>query len=267
MSKETELREIKAPNSYNHLPRPYIFLAGSIEMGTAENWQEKVAKMFPSATILNPRRDDWDTSWKQSIDNPQFREQVEWELKAQEDADLIVMHFDQTTKSPITLLELGLFTHSHKLVVHCPEGYWRKGNVDIVCQRYGVKTVNSIEELALLPAPATCPECKGTGEVARLSNCGGCLREPLCPGLHDCTNKTDCPTCNGTGKAPDPSKEMYEALKELVQVYWKNKGSDGKTCPHPGEFISMNGYKGIPEFWRNADKALLHYEQSQQEEK
>jgi hypothetical protein len=32
--------------------------------------------------VLNPRREDWDSSWIQSIDNPQFREQVEWEIYA-----------------------------------------------------------------------------------------------------------------------------------------------------------------------------------------
>jgi len=30
--------EIKAPNDYQHLPRPWIFLSGSIEMGKAEEW-------------------------------------------------------------------------------------------------------------------------------------------------------------------------------------------------------------------------------------
>ena len=57
------------------------------------------------------------------------------------------MNFDPSSKSPITLLELGLFAKSSKIIVCCPEGFWRKGNVDIVCERYGVKTVNTINEL------------------------------------------------------------------------------------------------------------------------
>lgn len=139
--------EIKAPHSYRDMPRPYVFLAGSIEMGKAENWQDKIARTLPEVTLLNPRRDDWDSSWEQSIDNAQFRKQVEWELEAQEDADLILMHFDPMTKSPITLLELGLFSMDEKIVVHCPKGYWRKGNVDIVCQRYGIPQFDSIDEM------------------------------------------------------------------------------------------------------------------------
>jgi hypothetical protein len=88
-----------------------VFLAGSIEMGRAENWQATVEQALADlpVAILNPRRDDWDSSWKQDIANSQFRGQVEWELDAQERASLIVMHFAPDTQAPITLLELGLF--------------------------------------------------------------------------------------------------------------------------------------------------------------
>lgn len=54
---------------------------------------------------------------------------------------------DPTTKAPITLLELGLFATSGKLVVCCPEGYFRKGNVDIVCRRHGIPQVETLEGL------------------------------------------------------------------------------------------------------------------------
>jgi len=57
------------------------------------------------------------------------------------------MYFDKNTKSPITLLELGLFARSGKLVVCCPDGFWRKGNVAIVCERYRVQQVDSLEQL------------------------------------------------------------------------------------------------------------------------
>lgn len=127
-----------------------VFIAGSIEMGKAENWQVKIEKelsMFDNVCLLNPRRDDWDSTWKQEITNPQFNQQVNWELDALEKADLIVFYFSPETQSPITLLELGLFARSGKLVVCCPNGFWRKGNIDIVCEKYNVPQVNSIEEL------------------------------------------------------------------------------------------------------------------------
>lgn len=141
------MKEIKAPGTFP-AHGPFIFLAGSIEMGTAENWQEKVKQGlgYKNVVLLNPRRDDWDSSWVQSKENPKFREQVEWELRAQEIADCILMYFDPRTKSPISLLELGLFARSNKMIVVCPEGFWRKGNVDVVCERYGVLQFETLEE-------------------------------------------------------------------------------------------------------------------------
>src|SRR5437764_230368 len=123
-----------------------VFLAGSIEMGTAEDWQRQVEDALDDlpALILNPRREEWDPSWVQSIGNPLFREQVEWELEAQELARVIGMYFAPATKAPVTLLELGLFARSGKLLVCCPEGFWRKGNVEVVCARYGVPLVGEL---------------------------------------------------------------------------------------------------------------------------
>lgn len=145
------MREIKAPN-FVPANGPQLFLAGSIEMGAAELWQERVVKALEDTdwTILNPRRDDWDSSWVQSKDFPQFREQVEWELNGIEGADTVLIYFAPNTKSPISLLELGLFAagkkDSQELLVICPEGFWRKGNVDIVCERYNVRQFESLDE-------------------------------------------------------------------------------------------------------------------------
>jgi len=126
-----------------------VFLAGSIEMGQAEPWQAAVEQALAgeAVVILNPRRDEWDASWEQTIHNTPFRGQVEWELAGQELATVIAMYFAPATKAPITLLELGLFARSGKVVVCCPAGYWRRGNVEVVCARYGVPLVESLEEL------------------------------------------------------------------------------------------------------------------------
>src|SRR5271154_863946 len=87
-----------------------IFLAGSIEMGKAEDWQAKLfhSIMSHNVTVYNPRRDNWDPSWKQDISNPFFKEQVVWELDHIDLADIVVFYFDPTTMSPITLMELGI---------------------------------------------------------------------------------------------------------------------------------------------------------------
>jgi hypothetical protein len=128
-----------------------VFLAGSIEMGKAEDWQSKIEKALAGQKdicIFNPRREGWNASWKQDITNPQFSEQVNWELDALERANLIVFYFSPETKSPVSMLELGLFAKSTKVAVCCPNGFWRKGNVDIVCKRYGIKQVENLNQLA-----------------------------------------------------------------------------------------------------------------------
>ena len=142
---------VKPPNPIDTSGYSYtVFLAGSIEMGTAEKWQEYAESYLRplKGLILNPRRDDWDSSWTQDLDSPNFVEQVEWELKGLQECNTIMMNFDPATKSAITLLELGLYArYAGKLRVHCPEGFWRKGNVDIVCREYGVMQFPSFDAL------------------------------------------------------------------------------------------------------------------------
>jgi hypothetical protein len=126
-----------------------VFLAGSIEMGQAEDWQGQVERSLHDldVVLLNPRRDDWDASWVQSINNDQFRQQVEWELEGLERATLVAMFFAPNTQAPVTLLEMGLCAASGKLLVCCPSGYWRRGNVEVVCARYSVPLTNDLTEL------------------------------------------------------------------------------------------------------------------------
>lgn len=123
-----------------------VFLAGTIDMGNSEDWQSKVQTMLDdSYTLINPRRVDWDSSWHQ--DSEQFNEQVNWELDNLDDADVIIMNFLPDSLSPISLLELGLFAHSGKMLVCCPKEFYRWGNVKIVCQRLGIPLFDTIDEL------------------------------------------------------------------------------------------------------------------------
>lgn len=150
------IKEIQAPARLGkNKSKIKIFLAGSIEMGKAEDWQAKVVKSLSerihtdrhsNVVILNPRRKDWDGSWEQKYENCQFNQQVNWELDNLEDADFIIFYFAPGTISPISLLELGKFAHSHECVVVCPEGYERKGNVDIFCEKFKIREVDTLEE-------------------------------------------------------------------------------------------------------------------------
>jgi hypothetical protein len=63
-----------------------------------------------------------------------------------EECDIIFMYFSPGTQSPISLLELGMHCDDHKMIVCCPDGFWRKGNVEIVCTRHNIPLFNTMEE-------------------------------------------------------------------------------------------------------------------------
>ena len=125
-----------------------IFLAGSIEMDKAIDWQKYCEEALKDNYIIfNPRRDEWNSSWSQTIENDNFNEQVTWELNALEKADIIIMYFAGNTMSPISLLEFGLYAQSNKMKVVVEENFWRKGNIDIVCKRYNTEQFKTLEHL------------------------------------------------------------------------------------------------------------------------
>ncbi len=120
-----------------------VFLAGSIDNGDAPDWQAHIIRKLKHyddnfLSVFNPRRHDFQV-WRDSdIDNFYFKEQVMWELTALEEATFIFMYFADDSKAPISLLELGLYADRGNIILVCEEGYWRKGNVDIVAEVYDI---------------------------------------------------------------------------------------------------------------------------------
>lgn len=73
---------------------------------------------------------------------------MKWELAGLERADIIAVFFAKDTLAAITLMELGLFIQKgKKVVVACEEGFWKRGNVQIVCERFGVEVLGNLEAL------------------------------------------------------------------------------------------------------------------------
>lgn len=130
--------------------RPVVFLAGTIDQGNSPDWQSDFAKRFDDypVVLLSPRRAHWDASWEQTPQHPEFLRQVEWELDGLNRADVIAMYLHPGSSSPISLLELGLFADSSRMVVCCPDGYWRKGNVQFICDVYHIPLVTTLDGLA-----------------------------------------------------------------------------------------------------------------------
>ena len=120
--------------------------AGTIDMGSGEDWQARADSLFAALPdgdflLFNPRQEHWDAGRPGEMDY-----QVNWELDHLEKADWIIMNFLPGSRSPITLLELGLHAASGRLLVICPPGFYRYDNVRITCGRYGVPMLDSLED-------------------------------------------------------------------------------------------------------------------------
>lgn len=142
--------QVIKPDSSNQLIESdtTVFLAGSIEMGKATDWQNQIERALIDfdVTLFNPRRNNWNSKWEQTEKNDDFNYQVNWELNRLDSADIVFMNFLPDTKSPISLLELGVYAKTKKMIVCCPPGFWRKGNVDIFCNRNGIAVYSEFDD-------------------------------------------------------------------------------------------------------------------------
>ena len=126
-----------------------IFLAGTIDMGKSVDWQKATCDWFRALPegrylLFNPRRDKG-----LSGEMSDFEHQVNWELEHLEKADLIIMNILASSKSPITLLEMGLFMRSGKWRLICEPGFYRYDNVRLTCARYGVPLYQNMDDFLL----------------------------------------------------------------------------------------------------------------------
>jgi hypothetical protein len=147
MSSPPSQAKVHKPPQPPTVTRPSVIFYGAILPEPA--WQTSLAASLSDLPIdiLDPRLDDWDSSWIEDISFPPFKKQVAWEMDHAQTADVIVLYFPPERATPITLLELGMYAASGKAVVCCPEGFYKRGNVQMVCERYGIELVGSLERL------------------------------------------------------------------------------------------------------------------------
>lgn len=127
-----------------------VFLAGTTNKVDPTDWRETLSSSLSDVpvTIYNPYRTDWDSSWREDISFAPYREQAEWELDMQMKADIVVIYFHPATQAAVSLLELGICMRvPEKAIVVCPEGYWKRGNVQIVCEKFGVELLDNVDQL------------------------------------------------------------------------------------------------------------------------
>lgn len=120
-----------------------VFLAGTIDMGNSTDWQKEMYHVFSSLDgrylLFNPRQENWDADREGEMDY-----QVRWELEHLEEADIIIMNILRNSRSPISLLEMGLHAHSRKMYVICEPEFYRYDNVRITCDFYDIPLYSSM---------------------------------------------------------------------------------------------------------------------------
>ena len=113
--------------------RQRVYLAGST---TGDDWQARFIRELSDlrVDVFNPRCEVVDGLFG-------------WELDHMSIATVIPLYFDPSDRSPNGLLTLGMFAKTDKLIVCCNEEFYKKGDVDIVCDREGVAQVNTLDLL------------------------------------------------------------------------------------------------------------------------
>ena len=129
----------------NKLNTKSVFLAGTIDNGNSKDWQKEVIDILEkeniSLEIYNPRREHWNP-------NPSKEEmeyQIKWEQDHLDKATIIVMVLSDNSKSPISLLELGLYATSGKLIVFCTDNFYRYDNVRLTCEKYNIELIEDTD--------------------------------------------------------------------------------------------------------------------------
>jgi hypothetical protein len=130
--------------------RHRVYLAGSTH---GYDWQGQFVK-----ELFNPR-----TSFSDGL--------FGWELDHLNIATVIALHFDLEDPSPSGLLTLGMFAKTDRLIVSCPNAFYKKADVDIICEREDILRVDSLDLLVENTIARISPQRK-YGYEQKLTNLG-----------------------------------------------------------------------------------------------
>lgn len=126
-----------------------VFLAGTIDNGDSLNWQDKVIieliNLGFNCNIYNPRREHWNSN--STADD--LIKQIKWEQDHLDKSNVIVMVLLDDSKSPISLLELGLYAKSKKIIVFCTPNFYRWHNVKLTCDKYKIELIQDLNPLII----------------------------------------------------------------------------------------------------------------------
>lgn len=120
----------------------YVFLAGSMDNRYFGNWRiEAVKKLETKVNVFDPTNMDND-----SLNDAEMKSHILWELDALAIADKILLNFLPDSKSPISLVELGLYVASKKLIVVCPKAFYKSRYVYTLCEKYNTPIFEDVNK-------------------------------------------------------------------------------------------------------------------------
>jgi len=122
-----------------------IFLAGSMDHRQEHSWRDEIIGEFGSHHIFDPTHAQHD-----DLSNAELKHHIMWELEAMQQSDFILLNFLKDSKSPISLVELGLYAQSGKLIVVCPQEFYKHNYVHILCEKYSTPIFNTLKEAKTL---------------------------------------------------------------------------------------------------------------------
>jgi hypothetical protein len=161
------IETIVAPKQrYGNTDNIRVFLGGTIDMGASRDWQKELQiyaydRFEPehqNITFYNPRRPE-PFDGLQSIENDKFTGQVHWEFDHIDECQVMIIYLVGGSLSPISLLEFGYylgklsadkkFWEEQRLLIACEPGFWRKGNIEVLCDRFAIPLADDIEQIAV----------------------------------------------------------------------------------------------------------------------
>ncbi|MDG1333826.1 MAG: nucleoside 2-deoxyribosyltransferase domain-containing protein [Crocinitomicaceae bacterium] len=135
----------RPPNDISQIPqdRASVFLAGSMATTRKNNWRQTATRTFQAAYHFfdptNPRHNN--------LNDEEMRNHIKWELEAMKLSDIIILNFLPDSLSPISLVEIGMYISSNKLVVVCPKEFYKWRYIDTLCNEYNTPIFNQLEDV------------------------------------------------------------------------------------------------------------------------
>lgn len=117
-----------------------IFLAGSIDVHLSGNWRKYVSRRIRGRVIFDPTHNNHN-----ALSNLEMKNHIAWELKALALSDTVLLNLLPNSESPISLVELGLYVKSNKLIVICPTEFYKSRYVIQLCETYNTPIFETID--------------------------------------------------------------------------------------------------------------------------